>query len=377
MPVPASREGCRTAFMFLFVLAVVTGLTSSTASASPAPTPAAVTAAAGGEHWYGHVSSEGKGSYKLPDGGQYTGHDKYVFDAPEPIKDDKDPQPGRLNITVDTVETHPDPDPANEGCWTLRQTWTGASVIEAAISVQSNVGGQGGDNYIIDVTALQPITVYVETEYGGTIGGEPCSAGDTEGTQTLSPWLIVHSRKNAEERWRNGSNAIGLRDDLTCAVVSECTDYSSFSHLPAKIESTWSLAARECTGYSRAVRLDSRDTLFVFSPCQTKSLSSRVNFLQEISGVPKICDYAYVKRLSQACDGYKAVTRIQWSQVDWFMDSAKRNQACGVWVVDRASWRPPKIEPAEGPDSIEVVWINVGEQQVITTPHGSVKVSCP
>ena len=356
------------------VAVICAGMGPAPTSAHEAPAPAS----AGGEHWYGYVSMEGMGSHKLPDGGQFTNHDKYVLNAPVPTDDGKDPKPGKLNITIDTVESHPDPDPLNDGCWTLQQVWTGGGVVDAALSVQSNVGGQQGDNYIVQVDALAPVQVNIDTHYGGTIGGEPCSAGDTTSYANLSAWVIIHSGKNVDGRFRNGPNVTGLRvNDETCQVVSECTDFSAHNHLPTKIRSEWSLSARECTGYSRSVNLGNKDTLFVFSPCQTKSLSSRVNFLQEISGVPKICDYAYVKRLSQACDGYKAVTRIQWGQVDWFMSAATRENACGVWVVDRADWRPPKIEPAERPDGIEVVWISVGEHQVVKTPQGSVQVSCP
>ena len=352
---------------------IVAGLVAAPTSAEE---PGA--SAPGGEHWYGFVSMEGMGSHKLPDGGQFTNHDKYVLNAPEPTDDAKDPAPGRLNITIDTVETHPDPDPATDGCWTLRQVWSGVGVVDAALSVQSNVGGKHGDNYIVHVDATAPVQVNIDTFYGGVVGGEPCSAGDSTSYANLSGWVVIHSGKNVDGRFRNGPNETGLRlNDQTCEVVSECTDFSAHNHFPTKIRSEWSLSARECTGYSRAVNLGQQDTLFVFSPCQTKSLSSRVNFLQEISGVPKICDYAYVKRLNTACDGYKAVTRIQWSQTDFFMAAATREDACGVWVVDRADWRPPKVRPAEGPDSIEVVWISVGGHQLVKTAKGTVSVGCP
>jgi hypothetical protein len=354
----------------LVVLAA--SLATPSAAAAPAPQPSA---AAGGEHWYGYVTVEGKGSHKLPDGGQFTSHDKYVLVAPEPTDLAKESIPGKLTITIDTTQTQPDPDPVNDNCWPLIQHWSGSGTVEASLRVQSNVGGR--KNYMINVDALAPITVYTETHYGGSVGGQPCSDGDTEGEGPIAPWIVIHSGHHAEVASRNGKNVSDHTQTLSCEVVSECTDFLSFQHLPTRIEAQWSLAARECTGYSRAVNLGHQDTLFVFNPCQTKSLSSRVNFLQEATGLPKICDYAYVKRLNQACNGYKAVTQIQWSQTDWFMSAATRTDACGVWVMDRASWRPPKIRPAEGPDGIEIVWINVGAQQVIKTHEGSVRVSCP
>ena len=175
------------------VAVICAGMVPAPTSASDAP----AAAGGGGEHWYGYVSMEGMGSHKLPDGGQFTNHDKYVLNAPEPTDDAKDPEPGKLNITIDTVESHPDPDPLNEGCWTLQQVWTGGGVVDAALSVQSNVGGQKGDNYIVHVDALAPVQVNIDTHYGGTIGGEPCSAGDTTSYANLTAWVIIHSARTS------------------------------------------------------------------------------------------------------------------------------------------------------------------------------------
>lgn len=72
-----------------------------------------------------------------------------------------------------------------------------------------------------------------------------------------------------------------------------------------------------------------------------------------------MCDYAFAlvgdnvaakiaDRVDKLCTAYQAVLRIQWSQVRWFAFNAANNNACAVWVVDGASWRPPKIRPPSG-----------------------------
>ena len=50
-----------------------------------------------------------------------------------------------------------------------------------------------------------------------------------------------------------------------------------------------------------------------------------------------------------------------------------------MWGLGR---RPGRLataegEPAEGPDSVEVVWISVGGHQLVKTAKGTVSVGCP
>jgi len=320
-------------------------------------------AAAGGERWYGYVATYGQGTHTLSDGGKYTSGDSFILNAPESADQ------GTMNVTVNVVITHEDPDPLHDGCYVKRQTWKGSGVVPASFQVS---------DYRIWAEALSPVAVATMTKYGGVLGGVPCSTGDYGGSRNYSPWISIHSAKNPPN-FRQGSHTVPARPSGVggpCLPVSECTDYPAFESLP-RMTSEWSIAARECTGYSKTHRLGNKDTLFVFNPQQTKCLSSRVNFLQEISGRPKVCDYAYVKRLSQACAGYKTVTRIQWSQADWFMAAATRTDACGVWVVDRADWRPPKIKPARGDDKLDLAWIPMGASRMVKTATGSMRVSCP
>ena len=282
------------------------GLALISATAPGVPTAEAAappSAAAAGEQWYGYVSTLGQGTHSLSDGGTYTSGDVFRLTAPE------DSSEATINIKVDVVVTHPDPSPGEDGCYTKRETWKGVGVVPATFAVQSNVGGS---NYMINVDALQPIPVNTVTKYGGVIGGSPCSDGDTTGTQNYTPWISIHSGKNPLANFRQGSNTIKARPNGaggSCAVVSECTDYPALGASLPRMTSQWSIAARECTGYSEVPTTSASRT-----PCSSstrarpRASTSRVNFLQEISGQPKICDYAFVKRLAQACDGYKAVT---------------------------------------------------------------------
>jgi hypothetical protein len=108
------------------------------------------------------------------------------------------------------------------------------------VRVQSNVGGT---NHMIYVDALEPALVFTEVHDAGTLGGVACADSDTEGETYLTPWIVVHSGKNAEVNFRNGENPTD-HATLTCEVVSECADFSTFNHFPTRIKSSRSLAAR-------------------------------------------------------------------------------------------------------------------------------------
>lgn len=352
--------------------AVVVGLTTILIAVVVVTTAVPATSAVAGgasrdagEEWYGSVSWQGIGTVQTC-GGTYVNRDLHTMNAP------KSSDMGTLTSSVDTTLTCPDPDPNTDGCWAETQTWQGGAVVPAYFTVSTQ-----GSFYELDVSASAAVTVTKEVKYGGMIGGEACSLGDTIETVVYYPFGFINSSQRAETNFRGGSQVSKSREGIGNCPATECTDILAFEHLPA-VQSQWNIHRKGCTGYSKSHRLGKQDTLFVFTACQTKSLSSRVNFLQEISGEPAVCQYVFVSKLSKACKAYAAVRRVQWAQVDWFFSNAANNDACGVWVVDRARWRPPVIKPATRPsDSLAIAWISRGESQRVESAEGSVQVSCP
>ena len=60
------------------------------------------------------------------------------------------------------------------------------------------------------------------------------------------------------------------------------------------------------------------------------------------------------------------------------MYNAARWDACAVWVVDDAPWRPPKIRAAvRDSDGLNIAWIRPGQTEFVRTATGWQTVKCP
>jgi hypothetical protein len=122
------------------------------------------------------------------------------------------------------------------------------------------------------------------------------------------------------------------------------------------------------------------DVLYSFGVAQTAYISSHLSILHDNSGKPRVCRIIGVRRLSQACNAYKAVGAVQWSQVVWFMNRAAALGQCGLWFVDDgAYWRGPKIVPAEGPVAgitTNIVGIAPGQTQRVERNDRYIYVTC-
>ncbi len=165
---------------------------------------------------------------------------------------------------------------------------------------------------------------------------------------------------------------------------TECNSGITAGEYTAK----WSLTRNVCSGYSGTWNIGASDKLVLFNPCQAKSLSSRLSVFDDIVGMPKVCNYSFslagdnvatklARKLNKLCDGYKAILRLEWLQVRWFAYNASINHACAVWVMDDASWRPPKIRSAvRVSDGVHVAYINPGETETIKTANGPFQVTC-
>jgi hypothetical protein len=342
------------------------------AMSAVAPEPAA----AAGEEWYGTVEWSAVGSRTLLNNSVYSSDETYTLTLPE------SGTIGTIDGMIRSSIVHPDPVPDAENCWLRRESWTGA-VIDLPTGDLSVVS-LGNQYYQLDVLPAASTSGVYETKWGGGVVDEqPCSRFDGRDLFEITPWVRVYSNSNTMPAYRSGKNATPDRTYiggcLSYGYKKGCTEgYNAGNWVPS-FRSQWSIAAKECTGYSRSYRLGDGDTLLVFNPCQTQSLSSRINYLDEITGAPKICDYAFAKRASRVCLGYKAVNRTNWLRNDWFFFNAAKNRECGVWVLDGASWRDPKIKPASrASDGLAVTGINPGGSvRVRTAGGGSLTVSCP
>ncbi len=240
-----------------------------------------------------------------------------------------------------------------------------------------------------------------------TYAGQKTDGTDCAETVTLiesySPSGAIQSYQNTKPSYRSGTS---VTPALTGGCSSygdgyrECADRGSFE-ARAPVEAKWSVTRNECSGYSKAWDIGNADKLVLFNPCQTKSLSARTSWLEDITGQPKVCDPTFtdvpnvsswsesrVKRilnmtkkaatsLNQTCNAYKAMRAVEWSVNDWFMFNASNNGACGVWVVDGASWRPAKIKSAtRNSDGQGIPWISPGKTEYVRTATGSMPVTC-
>lgn len=187
-----------------------------------------------------------------------------------------------------------------------------------------------------------------------------------------------------------------------CMYGTEYINVNSEAENLSEDSARWSLARDQCSGYTKSWNIGKSDRLFLFNNCQTRSLSARTSWLDDVTGKPKVCSYTYSKvpdvsdwskskvrrvlnmtkkaamKLNKACSAYKAVRAVEWSINDWFMYNAANNGACGVWVVDDARWRPPKIKSAtRASDGQGIAWISPGRTEMVKTATGSVRVTCP
>lgn len=114
--------------------------------------------------------------------------------------------------------------------------------------------------------------------------------------------------------------------------------------------------------------LGSDDFLFVFTPTETRSIYQNMAWLQKNNGSPYICDFFRVSRVSQLCSIYKKINSLEWTRVKWFMYNATLRDACGLYVLDFAPWRGPKVRAATSMwDGQAIPWITLGRTAAIKT----------
>ena len=115
----------------------------------------------------------------------------------------------------------------------------------------------------------------------------------------MFPFARIYTRQHKDDSFRYGKQqgpSLETTQGCSNSGVVECTEALFFLHNPPT-EATWNITKKDCTGYSRAYRLGKDETAFVFSPCQTKSVSARTSFLHEFAGVPKICKLLYIGKV--------------------------------------------------------------------------------
>jgi hypothetical protein len=321
-----------------------------------------------GEIWTGSVAWAGSGSLTLPDGTRFT--DSSSFTA---YRHPTGPTT-RISGVWDVKLVYPPP--ALGGCYVRKEKVDGRGNVPATIEVTDDSPG----HYTISAQALTNIDITITYTYGGGVlaDGTVCSDMDNATSSSLGPFAYVNSYKNPRPAFRSGDHKTpSNHGSSTCVVATECTLSQSYKAY-ALVTTHWTLTAKTCSGYSHAYRLGGDDVAFVFNPCQTKALSGRISFLDEVQGTPKVCKFTFVnKSARQLCGGYKAVSRTQWAQVDWFMDTAARSDACGVWVVDHGRFRSPKIKPAHrAADGLAVSSLSVGKSISIRGKNGPVTIRC-
>ena len=194
----------------------------------------------------------------------------------------------------------------------------------------------------------------------------------------MFPFARIYSRQHKDNSFRYGKQqgpSLETTQGCSNSGAVECTEALFFLHNPPT-EATWNITKKDCTGYSRAFRLGKDETAFVFSPCQTQSVSARTSFLHEFAGVPKICKLLYIGKVAAPCKIYKTVTAVEWLQNDFFLSNAAGHDKCGIWVVDKSGPLPTKIRPAHGTNGLSVPWVTPGKPVPIKGPNGTVTVSC-
>ena len=335
-----------------------------------------------GETWYGTVEFGGTGEPRSVGGGTHTSNSYYRFEAPT------DSSQATLFNKLDETWTFPAPAPGE--CKLVEHKVYGSGTTTGSFYVHETDGSSSGypaGYYRIEARGsshsdqLIPITetkTYAGTDYSS---GEPCA----KTYSTIRSWSFngdIYSYQNPQLNFRSGSSVtpvIGgggycLGRDVEYTECGDMRPYLAWQDVQAR----WNVSRNVCSGYSRKWDIGKQDTLFLFNNCQTKSLSSRTSFLDNATGRPQVCDWSFVKRVGRACTVYKAILQTEWAQNDWFMYLAANTGDCGVWVVDDASWRPPKIKPAtDNSDGQPISAISPGRTDLVRTATGSVAVTCP
>jgi len=366
-----SRAYYRLAGMVLATLAL--GLVMAFADARPAQ--------AAGESWYGTVDWTVNGTQTY-NGIVSTENSRVYFEAPVSASQ------ATVKVDLNVTRTYPKP---TSGCYLASQTERHlGSDTDAAITVfESTWDGipylevRSHDYY----TGL-PISVTTKKVYAGTNpDGTSCARTETTTSQgRYHPSAYVLATKNVGTTSRV---CAGSSSNMPCSNDINTRLTSAFVAGGPPPTVRWSLAKDVCSGYSNSWDIGNSDTLVLFNRCQSQSLNSRLSVFDDISGTPKACEYAFslagdnagtrlLNRLNKLCDGYKAVLRTQWVGVRWFAYNAALNEGCAVWVVDGASWRPPKIKPATNhSDGQNVAWISAGSTRYLRTATGYQAVTCP
>lgn len=342
-------------------------------------------AEAEGEIWYGTVELRGTGTHTYKSGMSVTNNSVLRIEAPTNANTE-----ATLFAKLDITENYPDPYPGDNGSCYLSQHKTYGTVKGPGYISVNGPYAEDGNRYWLDFGPRPALedefdnrsyskTVYSECD-GQTTFTEPNGDnGELRGS--------IYSGQNAATYFRAGQLTDPPDDQAAYANPKSCSqvhspgqECASFGYPDGAI-AQWSLAANPCSGYSQSFNLGNNDTLFVFNPCQTDSLSSRLSFFDDVTGAPDVCNYAFAKRVSQACSAYKTIVRTQWAQNRWFMyHSAIDGATCGLWVVDDASWRPPKVRPATNYDTgSDISGVNRGRTVNVKSaynPAGYQPVTC-
>lgn len=339
----------------------------------------AVPASAAGEDWFGTILWAASGTGTFNDGSTYEISGSYQLEQPQPDV------PGVLSGTaISATIVHPDPDPVGGNCWLQRETYTAPAFSLPAPLIEVYQAGTSSSGYMISVNPGDSAVTGLHSTYyaGGTVDGRVCA--DSNGTALVNggpPYLRIFSYDNTKPTFRSGQVAVPDRTYGGCSTGSateECMDTYTLLNGQPPMSASWSLTADPCSGYSRTYPIGDGDTLVVFNPCQTQTLSSRISVFDDIAGTPKVCKFGFTKKVNKACGAYKAVRRTTWVGVRGYLALSSVHGDCGVWVVDRARWRAPKIRPAErAKDGQYVQHINPGGSENVRTATGSLRVSCP
>jgi hypothetical protein len=342
-----------------------------------------------GENWYGTVEYQGTGAPVSASGyqnveGLFYNNNHYRYEVPVAGQDG-------------TVYAR------------INERWVYPDQVQCHLAEERLYGSASGTGEIFnvgtpDADGVYSISVYPTGNWGSTwvtheyrwegllSDGSRCDSTNTyyEGHHTN---FYIRSKQNPSRYDRIGTNTFLRTNSQGCtAGVSECSDGGLGE---ARVH--WNLKANECTGYSKVWNIGNGDRLFRFNPCQTKAVNARISVLDDLAGEPRVCDFNFVNvsdsdalnlaekvvnKLNKACAVYKAVRSVEWAAQrfhfwhDSYMTEHWRS-TCGLWVVDEASWRPPKIRPAVDADTgLNVSGIGVGSTRNIKTSTGSIPVTC-
>lgn len=316
------------------------------------------------------------GSSTLIDGSRYTSNETYSFTSVGVAKE------GTTRYAIDSSRTVPDPLPEAGNCWMSRETFVGVGSVPATMRVYGY--GPGDSRYGISVSSpdQQPQGAHTTTWSGGIVDGLSCSRFDTVETFLVVPRLSVFTRDHYQRGYRAGKastpDTTYLGGCQSAFPGAECVEGDNAGNWAAPRNAQWSLTVNECSGFSKSYRLGNGDTAYVFNPCQTKAVSSRISVFDRAES-SVLCRHAYVKKVLKACSALKKVSQVEWALNNWFMFNASNQGDCGVWVVDTAKHRPARIKPASrAADGQGVSSIAPGGHiRVATKGAGSVNISCP